>query len=190
MYAMLRSAVVKAEAEVSADRTCFSIMSGDWNAALLEGYRLILTSDGSARQGLIAGLAMTPTQQRTELARPATHQQAENVPSCRTGDVLMSQGLVPCQSPLAQMVSGTCDGDCSALLAKVPLGNRLQLGPGPDVAELPAVSKLKTPVPAHQVAAFNKALAMEIGEEIAELNAELEKTVRRAHDIKADNPKV
>ena len=88
------------------------------------------------------------------------------------------------------MISGTSDGDCSALLAKVPLGNRLQLGPGHDVAALPMPSKRKTPPPAYQVAAFKEALAMETSGEIAELNAELEKTVRRALDIKADNAKV
>ena len=93
VYAMLRNAVAKAAAEVPADRTCFSIMAGYWNAALLEGYRPVLTSDAAAHQELIAGVAMTPTQQRTEQARPATHQQAENVPSCRTGDVLMLRGL-------------------------------------------------------------------------------------------------
>ena len=38
------------------------------------------------------------------------------------------------------------------------------------------------------LAAFKEALAMEASEETIELNAELEETLRRAHDIKADNP--
>ena len=104
VYAMLRSAVAKAEAEVPADRKCFSIMAGDWNAALLEGDRAELTSDDSAHQQLIAEMAMTPTQQRTEQARPATHHpQAENVPSSRADDVLMSEVLsayVSCSFPV------------------------------------------------------------------------------------------
>ena len=80
------------------------------------------------------------------------------------------------------MVSGTCDGGRSALTAKVSLDN-LALA-------LSMPSKLKTPVPAHQVVTFMEALAMDISKKNAELVAELEKTVRRAHDIKADNPKV
>ena len=108
VYAMLRSAVAKAEAEVPADRKCFSIMAGDWNAALLEGDRAELTSDDSAHQQLIAELAMTPTQQRTEQARPATHHpQGENVPSSRIDDVLMSEGLAMCKPSETQVTVTT-----------------------------------------------------------------------------------
>ena len=87
-----------------------------------------------------------------------------------------------------QTIGNPGDSDHSALLAKVPLDIMMLLRPGPDVAALPIPSKLKTPVPAHQLAAFKEALAMETSKETAELNAELEFTLRRAHDIKAANP--
>ena len=188
VYAMLRKAVAKAEAEVPADRM---LQHHGWRLerSTARGRQTHTTSEDSAHQELIAELGMTPTQQRTEQDRPATHHpQAENVPSSRIDDVLMSQGLATCKSPETQVIPGTGDSDHSALLAKVPLDNMMLLRPGPDVAALPIPSKLKTPVPARQLAAFKEALARETREQTAELNAELEATLRRAHDIKADNP--
>lgn len=68
VYAVLRSAVATADAEVSADRTCSSIMAGDWDAALLEGDSPVLTSDGSACQGLIVGYDPDAAADRTSEA--------------------------------------------------------------------------------------------------------------------------
>lgn len=108
--------------------------------------------------------------------------------SSRIGDILMSQGLATCISPETQVITGTGDSDHSALLAKVPLDRMMLFRPGPDAAPLPMPSTLKTPVPAHQLAAFKEALTTETSEDTAQLNAELEETLCRAHGIKTNNP--
>ena len=67
VYDMLRIEVPKAEAEESSHgKRCFSIMAGDWNAALLPGDKTALNTTDKAHQNLMAELCMLPTEQNLQ----------------------------------------------------------------------------------------------------------------------------
>ena len=71
VYAMLKRDIPKAEAEVTAatGKKCFTIMAGDWNAALLTGDGNVLTSRDKAHQHLMETIGITSTEDAHEIHR-------------------------------------------------------------------------------------------------------------------------
>lgn len=177
LYKVLRREVPRAEEQVMADtgRKCFTILAGDWNAALLPGDRPMLTSRDTAHQQLMETLEMVPTETRGPSKRAASHHpQAEGLQGSRIDDILASRRLIQDQSCHSEVICGTGDSDHSALLSSIPLTHMLLLKPGPGMKPLPRPRKLKTPVAQQQLAAFKEAFANETDAQVHALNTDLD----------------
>jgi len=191
VYAMLTREIPKAEAEVTAatGKKCFTILAGDWNAALLTGDRNVMTTRDKAHQHLMDTLGMTPTEIAGSTKRAATHHPgAENLQDSRIDDILVTKQLIENQLCRNEVICGTGDSDHSAIMTSIPLNNMLLIKPGPDIQPLSRPAKLKTPVNQKQLAAFKEAFGIETDPLTVMLNRELDDVIQQINMLQDREP--
>ena len=153
----------------------YHIMAGDMNAALYDDDRQgQLDSADKLHQQLVQDLDLHSTDKRQEVTRKYTFRCSDAGKDSRIDDVLTSANLCNTSTPTCRILDTTGDSDHEPVLATIPLTCMKFCKPGPDPAPLPREAKLKNPAQPKDLQKFQAEFQLQMGCQIAELNAALD----------------
>ena len=172
----------------------YSIMAGDWNAALFQTDRPDydnLHEESCVNHNDIRDQTHAEFVQRANLSaidpprteisertRTFRSNQRDSVGS-RIDDVLLSREMHSCKSHLS-FPDSNGDSDHNPLLAEISLQDMTMILPPAPLPEKPRTARFKTPMKAEELESYKAALEAETGPEITAIQSQLSTLVHRA----------
>ena len=123
---------------------------------------------------------MHTTDKRQAAPRQRTYHSDKGDGDSRIDDAFISENLSRHCTPVTNVLNHRGDSYRDPLMVKIPLTCIKFLMPGPDPVSLPGEPKLKTPIPIDLLQKFTEEFNLEMGADIALLNAKLDHALETA----------